>query len=355
MGMARHRSESNNFSVAGWVIAVFFLAIALIAAAIWWFGFRQTEAPQAQECIQGDLNLPVAADGVDATALIDDYNASSPVVRDFCITAELTDSVADAAVLLTAAGADVTELLDGRSLSSTTPVTGADAHVLTPAGSVNEEQVRAATEFARFHEDTARSSEAGSETTEAPETTEPESVPEPEPTPAATDTLILFDTSAQSVPFHDAATDALAQLSLDLGAQGRQVAMWNYSSPLNPGVTQGWRTNVSFSDGTDAAAAVRLFGTGGVPQTRSAVVAAIGNAAEHSRATGQPARVLLVTSGTAQDLDDAAFTAAFEQARGDADVSLEVVHVGGGEVDGVLAGVGKLTEVADPAQLPDAL
>ena len=26
MGMGRHRSESNNFSVAGWVIAVFFLA-----------------------------------------------------------------------------------------------------------------------------------------------------------------------------------------------------------------------------------------------------------------------------------------------------------------------------------------
>src|SRR5699024_7300791 len=122
MGMARHRSESNNFSVAGWVIAVFILAIALIAAAIWWFGFRQPEAPQAQECIQGDLNLPVAAEGVDATALIDDYNASDPVVRDFCITAELTDSVARAAVLLTPAGTDVAELLDGRSLSSTTPV-----------------------------------------------------------------------------------------------------------------------------------------------------------------------------------------------------------------------------------------
>ncbi|HHU68057.1 hypothetical protein [Corynebacterium sp.] len=353
--MARHRSESNNFSVAGWVIAVFILAIALIAAAIWWFGFRQPEAPQAQECIQGDLNLPVAAEGVDATALIDDYNASDPVVRDFCITAELTDSVARAAVLLTPAGTDVAELLDGRSLSSTTPVTGADAHVLTPAGEVNEEQVRAATEFAKFHEDTTRPSETTTETTseEAPAETTVEESPAPEAGP--TDTLILFDTSAQSVPFHDAATDALAQLSLDLGAQGRQVAMWNYSSPLNPGVTQGWRTNVSFSDGTDAAAAVRLFGTGGVPQTRSAVVAAVGNAADHSRATGQPARVLLVTSGTAQDMDDAAFTAAFEQARGDADVTLEVVHVGDGEVDGALAGVGTLTEVTDPAQLPDAL
>jgi len=353
MGMGRHRSESNNFSVAGWVVAVFLLAIALIAAAIWWFGFRQPETPQAQECIQGDLNLPVAADGVDATALIDDYNASDPVVRDFCITAELTDSVVQAAVLLTPAGADVTELLDGRSLSSTTPVTGADAHVLTPTDGVNEEQVRAATEFARFHEDTDRTTEATSE--EAPEETVTEETPAPEPAPEAVDTLILFDTSAQSVPFHDAATDALARLSLDLGAQGRQVAMWNYSSPLNPGVTQGWRTNVSFSDGTDAAAAVRLFGTGGVPQTRSAVVAAIGNAAEHSRATGQPARVLLVTSGTAQDMDDAAFAAAFEQARGDADVVLEVVHVGAGEVDAVLADVGTLTEVADPATLPDSL
>ncbi len=348
MGMARHRSESSSFSVAGWVIAVFILAIALIAAAIWWVGFRQPDTPQSQECIQGDLTLPVATDGVDATALIDDYNASSPVVRDFCITAELTDSVARAAVLLTPAGTDVTELLDDRPLSSTTPVTGADAHVLTPNSDVNEEQIRAATEFAKFHEDTT--TEAASE---APAETTVEEAPAPEA--ESTDTLILFDTSAQSAPFHDAASDALAQLSLDLGAQGRQVAMWNYSSPLNPGVSRGWRTNVSFSDGTDAATAVRLFDTGGVPQTRSAVVAAVSNAADHSRVTGQPARVLLVTSGTDQDMDDAAFTAAFEQAKGDADVQLEIYHVGDGAVDAALAGVGTLMEVADPAQLAGAL
>ena len=343
--MARHRSESSNFSVAGWVIGVVILALALIAALIWWFGFREPAEPEARECIQGDLTLPVAADGVDATGLIDEYNASEPVVRDFCITAELTDSVAQAAVLLAPAGTDVTELLDARVVSATTPVTGGEAHVLSPGGEVNEEQTRAAADFASFHE-APETETTTSETTD--ETTSEAAAPE---APAPADTLILFDTSAQTDPFHQQASDALAQLSLDLGAQGQQVAMWNYSSPLTPGVTQGWRTNVGFSDGTNAAAAVQRFGTGGVPQTRSAVVAAIANAADQSRLTGQPARVLLVTSGTAQDMDDATFTAAFEQARGDADVQLEIVHVGDAPVDAVLADLGTLTEVTDPARI----
>ena len=348
MGMARHRSESSSFSVAGWVIAVLLLTVALIAALVWWFGFREPAAPQAQECIQGDLSLPVAAEGVDAGPLIADYNASEPVVRDFCITAEPTDSVAQAAVLLTASGE--TPLTDGRTISSTVPVEGADAHVLAAAGDVNEEQVRAADDFVRFHEVAAPDTTEETSETETPETETSAAAPEGD-----VDTLVLLDTSAQSDPFHVQASEALAQFSRDLGAQGQQVAMWNYSSPLTPGVTQGWRTNVSFSDGTDAAAAVERFGTGGVPQTRSAVVAAVANAAEHSRTTGEPARVLLVTSGTAQDMDDATFTTAFEQALGDADVTLKILHVGDGEVDATLAELGNLTEVSDPAQIAELL
>lgn len=321
--MGRHRSESTRFSVSGWVIAAVIAVIALIAGLIWWFGGRSPEEPQAQECIQGELVLPVAGEAED---LIADYNASDPVVRDHCVTAEAVDSVADAAVLVTSGE----PLLDGRTVSSTVTVPGGTAHVLNASGAVTEEQVRAGADFAKSHETTT---ETTAETTAVPEA------------PAARDTLILFDTSAPTEPFHQQATDTLAQLALDLGAEGRQVALWNYSSPLNPGVTQGWRSNVGFSDGTDAAAAIQRFGTGGVPQTRSAVVAAVSAAADRARDTGAPVRVLVVTSGTDQDMDDAAFASAFEQAKGDADVTVEVAHLGEGEPDAALAAVSTPTQL----------
>lgn len=325
--MGRHRSESTGFSVAGWVIAAIIAVIALIAVAVWWFGFRDDEPqPQAQECIQGGLTLPIAGD---ADELITAYNESDPVVRDYCITAESVDDIAQAAVVI----GDEPDLGE-RTVASSTPVTGGTAHVLNPAGDITEEQTRAGAEFVKFHE------------TDAPEETTTEEAAPADPEPAeAGSTLILFDTSAQSDPVHNDATAVIADLALQLSEDGQQVALWNYSSPLNPGVTQGWRTNVSFTDGAEAARVVQGFGTGGVPQTRSAVVAAVANAAEQARATGETVRVLVVTTGTAQDMDDATFTDAFEQAKGDADVIVEVAHLGDGEVDAALAEVSTETEL----------
>lgn len=331
MGMGRHRSESTSFSVAGWVIAVIIAVIVLIAGLIWWFVFRADEPqPQAQECIQGELTLPVAGDAAD---LISAYNESTPVVRDHCVTAEPVEDIAQAAVIVT----DGDPELGDRTVSSTVPVNGGTAHVLNPAGDVSEEHTRAAADFAKF-------SEVKAPATTAEETREKTTV-ETAPPAAAGSTLILFDTSAQSEPVHQQATDAISRLARDLGAEGQQVALWNYSSPLNPGVTQGWRNNVGFSDGTEAAEVVQRFGTGGVPQTRSAVVAAVATAADQARATGETVRVLVVTTGTAEDMDDATFAAAFEQARGEADVVVEVAHLGEGEADAALAAVSSPTDL----------
>ncbi|MCS5479431.1 hypothetical protein NYP18_07150 [Corynebacterium sp. YIM 101645] len=458
--MARHRSGKNNYAVSGTVIIAGVVVLALIAATVWWVSFRGTTEEQAQapECIQGELILPVAeaSPGLEA-GLINQWNATEPIVRDHCVTAERVSSVDDAAVLITHDNPEADSQLGERTASSVVPVDmwagqlwtngeaeldgvdpaavtypvatdpdtavavavalagdrapeliardrevtvdteaeilavgpaagihkgmgttrdveGAEvvilAHVLNPAGGITEEQTRAAAEFTRFHNvseqipadlpdrTAAWAAVTADPVEEAP--AEETAAPEPEAILPA-DTLLLFDTSAGTATdfgggsIHSETANSLRQIALDLGGGGRQVALWNYSSPINPGVTQGWRRNVGFSDGTRAAEAVLRFGTGGVPQTRSALVAAVATAADKSRETGETTRVLLVTTGTEQDMDDAAFTDALNQARGDADVRVETIHVGGGGVDGVLAEQSTLTHITDPAQLDAGL
>lgn len=468
--MARHSSGKNNYAVSGNIIVAGVVILALIAALVWWFGLRDDDATdtaaQEEECLQGDLVLPVAeaSPGL-AEGLINRWNDTEPVVRDHCVTAELVSSVDDAALLIARDNPEAEGMLGERTVSSAVPVdvhtaqlwTGGDArlddvdpadvtypvatdpdsavaaavalagdgapaliqrdrdvtidsdaeilvvgadagvnkeagstrdvegaevltvaHVLTPAGEVTEEQARAAAEFAKFHdaaeeapaETPDRSAAWAAVTEDVPEPVEEEPAEEPvaPEAPAAepevnspADTLLLLDTSAgTTAPFGDrsiyaASAAALSPLARDLGAAGEQVALWNYSSPINPGVTQGWRRNVAFSDGSQVADAVLRFGTGGVPQTRSALVAAVATAADQARLTGEPVRVLLVTTGTAQDMDDDSFRGAFAEAIGDADVSVETVHVGGGEIDGVVAELTAHSQITDPAQLEPGL
>ncbi|APT92554.1 hypothetical protein CPHO_06225 [Corynebacterium phocae] len=159
-----------------------------------------------------------------------------------------------------------------------------------------------------------------------------ESSPPPPPLPRTTpaDTLILLDTSHRMAPFYPAASAELAATAQALGAAGKQVALWNYSSPLNPGITVGYRDNLGFGPAQDVATAVVQFGTGGVPQTRSAVLAAINYAA-----AVPGSRIVLVTAGTEADIDEAAFIPALEQALGTG-VELAVIHLGQMPVDEVL-------------------
>lgn len=183
-------------------------------------------------------------------------------------------------------------------------------------------------------------SESAEQTTEAADSSTeetPSHEPEAPATPAAVsaDTLLLLDTSDGLAGQFEPVTGALANTARALSADGKAVALWNYSSPLNPGVTVGYRDNLGFGSGEDAANTMTNFGTGGAPQSRSAVVAAVDTASDRAAEINGPVRVLLVTTGTDSDMDEATFTQAFEQAAGE-NVELSVVHVGPGEPDAAI-------------------
>ena len=198
---------------------------------------------------------------------------------------------------------------------------------------------------------------------EEPPSEEPETSEAPAPAPSAdadadaADTLILLDTSNAMAGQFDPVSGALANTARALSGANKAVALWNYSSPLNPGVTVGYRDNLGFGNGDEAANTIQAFGTGGEPQTRPAVIAAADVAADRAADINGPVRVLLVTTGTVTAMDDAAFADAFAQAAGN-NVELSVVHVGPGAPDAAVEDVAtEFTSVdgTDSRAVADAL
>lgn len=454
--MAKHASGKNNYRLSGELIALLVVLALIAAAVIWWLSTRgddaDSAAAQPEDCVAGELVLPVAASDKGAgQSLVDAYGASSPVVRDYCVKPQLVDSVADAAVFVApntavthqsldsagrtpavsdaqpaysetvgVAGKDdikfedltadklrfavseesaasalvasqvvgndndaVQALTDQRIASASelnadageylataedavpeglkfTPV-GADAvytaFPLNQNDKVDENQARAGQDFARFaseHFDGSAKDQpavsdlvwaaalpAGGEAITADEKEDSDTQNAADPDKAADEagsnaaalqpenTLFLLDTSDAMSPYIQPAKDAIANAALELGAQGKQVGLWNYSSPLNPGVVVGYRQNITVSPDADSVAvAVRRFLTGGVPQTRQAV-----EAAADAYGTGDAkTRIVLVTTGTADAGDDNAFENAVRGAAGDK-VEITVVRVGEGEAD----------------------
>lgn len=203
--------------------------------------------------------------------------------------------------------------------------------------------VESSTEDAPETSTTAASSASSASTSAAPKSSSPKSsapatssaaAPKPDVAMAA-NTLLLLDTSTAMAPMYGPVSEALGTTASALAADGGAVSLWNYSSPISETATVGFRQNLGFGDGNAVSGTLGGFGTGGVPQTRSAVVAAIANAADQAAGTGDKARVVVVTTGTEQDMGDAQFTSALEDAASK-DVSLSVVHVGEGNVDAAL-------------------
>lgn len=454
--MAKHASGKNNYRLSGELIALLVVLALIAAAVIWWLSTRgddaDSAAAQPEDCVAGELVLPVAASDKGAgQSLVDAYGASSPVVRDYCVKPQLVDSVADAAVFVAPNTAVTHQSLDsaGRTpavsdaqpaYSETVGVAGKDEIKLedltadklrfavseesaasalvasqvvgndndavqaltdqriasasdlnadageylataedavpeglkfTPVGAdavytafplnqndkVDENQARAGQDFARFaseHFDGSAKDQpavsdlvwaaalpAGGEaiTADARKDGDTQNAADADKAadeagsnPAALqpeNTLFLLDTSDAMSPYIQPAKDAIANAALELGAQGKQVGLWNYSSPLNPGVVVGYRQNITVSPDADSVAvAVRRFLTGGVPQTRQAVEAAAG-----AYGTGDAkTRIVLVTTGTADAGDDNTFENAVRGAAGDK-VEITVVRVGEGEAD----------------------
>ena len=456
--MAKHASGKNNYRLSGELIALLVVLALIAAAVIWWLSSRGDDADgagaqaKAEDCVAGELALPVAASDKGAgQSLVDAYGESAPVVRDYCVKPQLVDSVADAAVFVApntavthqslesagrtpavsdaqpayseavgVAGKDEVKLEDltvdkvrfpvseesaasalvaskvagndndavqaltdqrigtadelnadaGEFLATAedavpdglkfTPV-GADAvysaFPLNQNDKVDENQARAGQDFARFASEHFDGSEkdqpavsdlvwaaalpAGGEAITADEKEDGDAQNAADADKAAVEagpnaaalqpenTLFLLDTSDAMSPYIQPAKDAIANTAFELGAQGKQVGLWNYSSPLNPGVVVGYRQNITVSPDADSVAvAVRRFLTGGVPQTRQAVEAAAG-----AYGTGDAkTRIVLVTTGTADAGDDKAFEDAVRGAAGEK-VEITVVRVGEGEAD----------------------
>ena len=454
--MAKHASGKNNYRLSGELIALLVVLALIAAAVIWWLSTRgddaDSAAAQPEDCVAGELVLPVAASDKGAgQSLVDAYGASSPVVRDYCVKPQLVDSVADAAVFVAPNTAVTHQSLDsaGRTpavsdaqpaYSETVGVAGKDEVKLedltadklrfavseesaasalvasqvvgndndavqaltdqriasasdlnadageylataedavpeglkfTPVGAdavytafplnqndkVDENQARAGQDFARFaseHFDgSAKDQPAVSDlvwaaalpaggdaiTADAKENGDAQNAADADKAADEAgsnagalqpeNTLFLLDTSDAMSPYIQPAKDAIANAALELGAQGKQVGLWNYSSPLNPGVVVGYRQNITVSPDADSVAvAVRRFLTGGVPQTRQAV-----EAAADAYGTGDAkTRIVLVTTGTADAGDDNAFENAVRGAAGDK-VEITVVRVGEDEAD----------------------
>ncbi|WP_448854697.1 hypothetical protein [Corynebacterium frankenforstense] len=242
-----------------------------------------------------------------------------------------------------------------------TPIEGAELNLsaipLDAAGAEADEEVtRAAADFTEF-----AGKQEGAAGTELPDdalyaaagSTAADGATSGPADGAAHDTLFLVDTSAAMQPQADRLGAAVGGPAAALAADGHAVALWNYSSPLNPGVTVPYRTNLGFGDGSQVEGVVDALGTGGVPMTRTSVLAALGSVQSQAAQTGKPVRLVVVTTGTAPgDMDDASFRSALKDALGE-NVELAVVHVGDGETDKMLSENAKATAKADGGRALD--
>ena len=159
---------------------------------------------------------------------------------------------------------------------------------------------------------------------------------------AVSDTLFLLDTSDAMAPYLPQASDAIGAAARRVAAEGHRVGLWNYSSPLSPGVTRGYRENVALTpNAAEVAAAAGRFLTGGRPRTREAVSAAV----DYARSAGSPVRVVVITTGTADGGADDDYANALKNATG-SDVTVSVVHVGPDQEDPALRRVAASEAVA---------
>lgn len=236
---------------------------------------------------------------------------------------------------------------------------------LNASEGIDENQSRAGQDFARAQsqddadaqpaiDDAVWAAAFGSGAT-AEESKAQEAPQEQQAAAHAEHTLFLLDTSDAMAPFLQPAKDAIGEAASAVAAEEKMVGLWNYSSPLNEGVTRGYRVNVALTPSAEEVdVAVHRFLTGGVPQTREALTAA----AAASAGGEDPVRIVLVTTGTAdagEDADGAAFADSLQQYL-DQGVEVAVVHVGDAAPD---AGVERVAathaKASGPEQLPEAL
>ena len=153
-------------------------------------------------------------------------------------------------------------------------------------------------------------------------------------------------------PFIQPAKDAIGEAATTVAGKEKQVGLWNYSSPINEGVTRGYRVNVPLTfSAEEVNVAVQRFATGGVPQTREALLAATSAAAD----ARDPMRVVLVTTGTADGGNDEEFANSLKPYL-EQGADIAVVHVGDAQQDaGVQRVASSQQQVSNADELARAL
>ena len=254
---------------------------------------------------------------------------------------------------------------------------------LNATQTVNEEVIRAGTDFgtASVNEEAAKATTTKTALTAIAALGTFDSTENPTPptsaaaSPSSTqhsaaankplETLYLLDTSeamgattSTGGTWFAATSNAIAEVAPQVGEAGQTVAIWNYSSPLNPGVTQGWRRNVNFDaqdTGWSVASRAVGFSTGGTRHTRSALVAALKYSADYAKARSKQVRVVLITTGNDDDLDVSTVTNEITAAK-NAGVELDIIHVGSGDPDqAIMDAAAKNTTVTDADKVVSAL
>ena len=109
--MGRHYTPEQKTRFSGGFIATVIAVLVAIIALLTWLVLRSgsedtnstASGDNGQECIEGDLQLPVASGDATLTqSLLASWNASNPVVRDHCVQAVVADDIAQAAVYIDA-------------------------------------------------------------------------------------------------------------------------------------------------------------------------------------------------------------------------------------------------------------
>ncbi|MDY5784641.1 hypothetical protein, partial [Corynebacterium sp.] len=183
-----------------------------------------------------------AASAVVASSLADDEAAAIAALTD-----QRVDSASDVAsdpARFTATAKDaapeglVFTALDAAIVYAAIPLNQADP--------VSEDQARAGQDFARFaadrfNGDASTQPEISEVVWAAATPTGGENLTSDQPVAAAPaasveDTLFVVDTSDAMAPYFAAVADAIGEAAYAVTDSGQSVALWNYSSPLNPGV-----------------------------------------------------------------------------------------------------------------------
>lgn len=424
--MGRHSSGKSNYAIAGWMWAAI-LALLVVAALVFgWSALNQanTERSSTAQCPEGEHSLTVwtgQSHVEQAEHLASQYNDETRVVQDSCIKAKVVP-MADSAAMDKLKGAATTgdaptkdvagvwipddpqrvastfkDAAVGVSDAKAPVVDNATIFALSNGAAVSELASRAGSDFTSFVADTegaqvvsvdslargAASTGSNSNDSTAPApATKPADSTRPRPAHQATggspdahqmqDVTFVLDTSGSMGLYEgdftrlDNLRAPIQEAMKGVGATGGSVGLWNYSSPLSPGVTRPYRNNVDIAnhdDGSTSSAIVSQLGYGGATHTYESLIAAYSSAVAGAQQSTAPVfKLVLITDGP-NDGGNASLSQAIDEIRqlhAQVPVVLNVVSIGGNVDNSAMeritqAGGGSVFTAADSLSVTPSL